>query len=159
MKKADFARDVAAACATLFDGCLFTQEKCFSALSRVIDYNYYRSHFGSRYKLGCCGHAGLFFIAARYTENYTPPRRQFIVASWNWRKVLIHRSPPPWGSCASAARNAYAADMKLILELGLPIAMHCALRDFSQRRIRSKSLPRWAWSVSTSSVTAEWRSS
>ena len=22
--------------------------------------NWYRSHFGSRYKLGCCGHAGLF---------------------------------------------------------------------------------------------------
>ena len=24
-------------------------------------HGYYRSHFGSRYKLGCCGHAGLFY--------------------------------------------------------------------------------------------------
>ena len=28
----------------------------------------YRSHFGSRYKLGCCGHAGLFFLAASAAE-------------------------------------------------------------------------------------------
>ena len=37
-----------------------------AARSRLVGqtwfYNCHRSHFGSRYKLGCCGHAGLFFV-------------------------------------------------------------------------------------------------
>ena len=35
----------------------------------------YRSHFGSRYKLGCCGHAGLFLCSLRsYQQGVARPR-------------------------------------------------------------------------------------
>ena len=34
---------------------------CYSnALGALALSRHHRSHFGSRYKLGCCGHAGLF---------------------------------------------------------------------------------------------------
>ena len=32
----------------------------------------YRSHFGSRYKLGCCGHAGLFMCGVGTTSRHHP---------------------------------------------------------------------------------------
>ena len=34
-------------------------------------YSWHRSHFGSRYKLGCCGHAGLFWYMAQFFRGDT----------------------------------------------------------------------------------------
>ena len=35
----------------------------------------HRSHFGSRYKLGCCGHAGLFVNGSRQPKQHKFPSR------------------------------------------------------------------------------------
>jgi hypothetical protein len=48
----------------------------------------HRSHFGSRYKLGCCCHAGLsgFGLAHRHQSKPSPAtRKQYLRLHGNWR--------------------------------------------------------------------------
>ena len=46
-------------------------KKIFNALRYTHTHTSHRSHFGSRYKLGCCGHAGLL-QASPYTNRAIP---------------------------------------------------------------------------------------
>ena len=42
----------------------------------LIGKSFHRSHFGSRYKLGCCGHAGLFVNGSSQPRQYKLPSRR-----------------------------------------------------------------------------------
>ena len=56
----------------------------------------HRSHFGSRYKLGCCGHAGLFALASFPVFER---RRRGLAAAWCLLGLLCWSSVPPLGFC------------------------------------------------------------
>jgi len=48
-----------------------------AVVSRTDAYTWHCSHFGSRYKLGCCGTAGLFY--ARLGSNLPPPVHKLVI--------------------------------------------------------------------------------
>ena len=54
--------------------------------------NCHRSHFGSRYKLGCCGHAGLFAAwfdscRARYASGFMDSPKRFDLTGWSLKSA------------------------------------------------------------------------
>ena len=81
----------------------------------LLSHSGYRSHFGSRYKLGCCGHAGLFPKAGSI------PRRRALQAetcrgSTQFAAPCQHHSPHrrckrnptvKWSSSNIALKRAY----------------------------------------------------
>ena len=73
-------------------------------------YNCHRSHFGSRYKLGCCGHAGLFAAwfdswQARFVLDGPLDQRALALSSSTVCFELAHqRNQRPGHSCPSTCR-------------------------------------------------------
>ena len=100
---------------------------CLKVLNRAVPSSCHRSHFGSRYKLGCCGHAGLFLhrIDSRTLRIWhmcvTPIQMSRSICTrrlWEWAtssrnsSVIGHHCPsrnPPF----SLFRNASAETCSL----------------------------------------------
>ena len=104
----------------------------------------HRSHFGSRYKLGCCGHAGLF---CRGSEACVCKRRAMF-GNWHFGLFQLALSPDlrfgaarraPIGSSAESSRSpiwtcAASSDLELRGELQISDLEVCGELRFGAPR-------------------------
>ena len=90
----------------------------------------HRSHFGSRYKLGCCGHAGLFYVRWCHGERDAV---RLLCAAWRRGHQLVERRLHVRMSCDFVGRGTRSYD---VFCLGSRARLFRRSRWFSQPTVR-----------------------